>query len=74
MRGDKVDAGVWAPATVLIQIGAPGEPICHFADAAFVTFPKTPDGVAIFPVPFRPEHRKISNLVTAFAYIPWFRD
>ena len=74
VRGDEIDAGVWASPIVLIQIGAPGEPIAHLPKAALVAFPKTANGVAIFPIPFRPKHREIPNLIAALAHVPRFGD
>src|SRR6266513_260212 len=74
MRGNKIDAGVRSLASVLIKIGAASQPIRHFADLPLVALPKTADGIAIFPVPFRPQDRKIPNLIPAFADIPRFRD
>src|SRR6266567_5493034 len=70
--GDKIDAGVRPFASVLIKIGAARQPICHFADLPLVALPKTAHGVAIFPVPFRPQDRKIPDLIPAFAHVPRF--
>ena len=74
VRSDEIDAGIRAAPAMLIKIGTAGEPVSHFANATLVTFPKTAHGIAIFAVPFRPEHRKISDLIAAFAYIPRFCD
>src|SRR5205823_3693086 len=74
MRGNKIDAGVRSLASVLIQIGTARQPIRHFADLPLVAFPKTAHGIAIFPVPFRPQDRKITDLIPAFPHVPWFRD
>ena len=59
---------------VLIKIGTAGEPVSHLADAALVALPKAPHRIAIFAVPFGPEHGKISDLIAAFAHVPRFRD
>src|SRR6266487_7026061 len=72
--GDKINAGVRPFAIVLIKIGAASQSICHFADLPLVALPKTAHGVAIFPVPFRPQNRKIPDLIPAFAHVPRFRD
>src|SRR5438309_9750379 len=74
VRGDKINAGVRPFAIVLIKIGAASQPIRHFADLPLVALPKTAHGIAIFPIPFRPQDRKIPNLIPAFADIPRFRD
>src|SRR5689334_16937342 len=65
--GNKVDAGVGPSAIVVVKVRATGQSIRHFADSAFVAFPKTTDGIAIFAVPFRPQHRKIADLISDFA-------
>ena len=70
MGGDEVDAGIRAPVIVFIQIGAPRQSIGYFANPAFVTFPKTADGVAVFTVPLRPAGGKIPNLIPAFTNVP----
>ena len=72
MGDDEVDAGIGAPVIVFIQIGAPRQSIGHFANSAFVTFPKTANGVAIFTIPLRPGNGKIPNLITSFTDIPRF--
>src|SRR5439155_26234808 len=74
VRGDKIDAGVWPFTIVLIKIGTTGQSIRYFADLSLVALPKTADGIAIFPVPFRPQDWKIPHLIPAFADIPRFRD
>ena len=72
--GNKIDARIWTTPAVLIEIGTAGEPVGDLANVALVAFPKAPHRVAIFAVPFRPEHGKVSNLIAAFAYIPRLRD
>ena len=74
VRGDEIDARIWASSAVLIKIGAAGQPISHLADAALVAFPETAHCVAIFAVPFRTRHRKIANLITAVPDVPRFRN
>ncbi len=65
--GDKIDAGVRLPPALAIKIAAARQAISHAADLAGVALPKTPHGVAVDAVPFRPEHREIADLITAFA-------
>ena len=72
--GDKVDACIRPPAGCLVQVRTAGEPVSHLADPAFVAFPKTANFIAIFSVPLRPKHGKISHLITAVAHIPRFGD
>src|ERR1700686_4465306 len=70
MRGNEVDARIRAPAIVLVKVGAARQPVGDFADLAFIAFPVTARYIAIFPVPFRPSGRKITDLITAIADVP----
>src|SRR5438874_9883195 len=74
VRGDKIDARVRSLASVLIQIGTASQPIRHLADLSFVAFPQTAHRITIFSVPFRPQDRKITDLIPVFPHVPWFRD
>src|SRR5438876_4890257 len=38
VRGDEIDAGIWASPVMSIKIGAPSKPVTHLADAAFIAF------------------------------------
>src|SRR4051794_11652016 len=71
---NEVDARVRPSPVVLIEIGASGEPIGHVTNASFVAFPKAPDRVSVFPVPFRPRRGKVADLVAAFSHIPRLCD
>src|SRR5436305_5957176 len=71
---NEVHARVRPPAVMFIEIGASGESIRHLSNATFVAFPKTPDGVAIFAIPFRPGHREVAHLIAAFSDVPRFCD
>ena len=59
---------------MLIEVGAARQAIRDLAGSTFVAFPKTSDFITVLPVPFRPQHRKISDLIPAFADIPWLGD
>ena len=72
MRGQEIQTRARAPAVVRIKITASSQSRCQFADRAAVPFPKTPDTIAIFPIPLRPEHGKIANLITLGPNIPRF--
>src|SRR6476660_3401511 len=74
VRGNEIDAGIWASPVVPIKIGAPSEPVAHLANAALVAFPKTANRVAVFALPFRKRHRKITNLIAAVPDVPRFRN
>src|SRR2546428_3168402 len=74
VRSNEVDARVGSSSIMLIKIRAARKSVSDLVDAAFVASPVTAHRVAIFAVPLRPKHGKISNLVTAFAYIPRFCD
>src|SRR6266481_7009911 len=70
----EVDARVRPSAVMFIEIGASGESIRHFTNAAFIAFPKTADRVPIFAVPFRPGRGKLAHLIAALPDIPRFCD
>ena len=74
VRRNEVDARVRPAPIVLVKIGAAGQSIRHFADKTFVAAPKTAHGVAKFSVPFRKGRRKIADLITAVANVPWLGD
>src|SRR6266481_5475391 len=74
MGRNEVGARVRPSAVMFIEIGASGESIRHFTNAAFIAFPKTADRVAIFAVPFRPGRGKVAHLIAAFPDIPRFCD
>src|SRR6266542_931320 len=74
VRSDEINARVRAPPSVLVQIGAAGEPVTHLADAALVALPKTANCVGVLAVPFRKRHRKIANLISAVPDVPRFRN
>src|SRR6476646_7974949 len=74
MDCNEVDTGVRPPAVMFIEIRAYGESKRHVANSAFIAFPKTADGVAIFAVPFRPWRGKVAHLIAAFADVPRFCD
>src|SRR6266480_2714999 len=71
---NEVDARVRPPAMMFVEVGAAGESISHLTNATFVAFPKTPDRVAIFAIPFRPGHREVAHLIAAFSDVPRFCD
>src|SRR4029077_4863738 len=74
MSCNEVHARVGPPAVMFIEIGASRESIRHLTDAAFVTFPKTADRVAICAIPFRPGRGKVAHLIAAFPDVPRFCD
>src|ERR1041385_4014450 len=74
VRREKIDAGEGRTSTGLIKIGAAGESKTHFTDLAFIAAPETARRIAVFAVPFTPQHRKISELITALGHVPRFGD
>src|SRR5215475_5496049 len=71
---DEVNARIRPAAVMFIEVGAPGQSIGHFANAALVALPKTANRVTIFSIPFGPVDRKIANLVTPIADVPRLCD
>ena len=74
VRGHEVNARVGTASAVLIQVRAAGETVRDLTDVALIALPKMPDHIAVFAVPFRPQHRKISDLISPLADIPRLRD
>src|SRR5438132_14208041 len=70
MAGDEIDAGIRASAAMLVEIAAAAQPVSELRGGAAVSFPESPDGVPIFAVPLRPQDRKVSHLIAAFAQVP----
>ena len=71
---DEVDAGERFAPAAFIQIAAAGKPIRQLARLPSVALPVAPDGIPVFAVPFRPTRGKVSDLITAFADVPWLGD
>ena len=71
MRTDVIDAGM-SPPTALVQVAGASQALRQFPDQPFIAFPVGTNTIAILIVPFRPAHREISHLITAFAQIPGF--
>src|SRR5581483_10010793 len=57
--GDEVDAVVGPPATGLVQIGAPRQPVAELAERAGLGPPEVPDRVTELAVPLRPQGREV---------------
>ena len=72
--GDEVDAGVRPAAVVFVQVARSAQPGGEFRDGVPVAAPELADRVAVFAVPFGPEHRKVADLVAAFAQVPRLGD
>src|SRR5258707_6437763 len=74
VNGNKIDTGPRRFALMLIQIRTAGKTIGKLRQDTVVSLPIAADTVSVFPVPFRPRHRKLANHVTTFAEVPGFRD
>src|ERR1700733_12690953 len=70
MGGQKIDARVRLAAARFIQVRAARQPRCKLRQALVRAAPIIPHAVAIATVPFRPQHRKIADLVDASAQSP----
>ena len=74
MRGDEIDAGVGAPPGPLVQVGAAGQPVGEIRQGVVSATPVVTDGVAVAPVPLRPQGREVAHLVAALADVPGLGD
>src|ERR1035437_3577618 len=74
MRSNKIDARVWLAPIVLVEIARSRQAICEVRKLPLVALPESAHGIAILPVPLRPQHREIPHLVSALAHIPRFSD
>ncbi len=72
--GDEVDAGVGAPAAVLVEIAGAGEAVAQLGGDALGAAPEAADGVAVAAVPLRPEDGEVAHLVAALAQVPRLGD
>ena len=63
-----------APPVVLVEIARTRQAVTHLADGVLVPDPEPPDGVAIAPVPLRPAHGEIADLIAALPEIPGLGD
>src|SRR4051812_27050772 len=74
MAGDEVDARIGRPAALLIEVARTGQAGGELIDRAAVALPEAADHVAVLAVPFRPQHRKVADLVAARPNVPRFGD
>src|SRR5208282_2535378 len=70
MGGDEIDARPRTPAAVAEDVGRARHARGEIGDEALVAFPKTPDRVAVLPIPLGPTRRKITELIAIGAEIP----
>ena len=71
---DKVDTGVRLSSVVLIQIAAAGQTRGDFGDQSTIARPESTNRIAIASVPFRPQMRKVADLIATAAQVPRFRN
>ena len=74
VRGDEVDRRERAAAVVLVQVGAAGQARGELTEAAGLAAPEVAHGVAVLPVPLRPQGREVAHLVAAGADVPRLGD
>ena len=74
VRGYEIEARTRATAIMSIKIAAAGQPRGKLTHRSTVAFPKVPDAVAIFAIPFRPKHREVTHLITFRSDIPRLSD
>src|SRR5207237_2743379 len=66
VRGDEVDAGVGAPAALLVEVAAAGETRRQLGDRTAIAAPETAHRVAGLAVPLRPPGREVADSIAAF--------
>src|SRR5690554_6464272 len=71
---NEVNAGRRSSVVAGIEVRAPGKARSKLTEHTDGATPVVANTVAVFPVPFRPAGWKISNLITALAYVPQFSD
>ena len=74
MRGQKVDAASRSASAQAIQVTAAAQAVGKLGDLARVTLPELAHVVAVFAIPFAPQHRQVADLVTEVADVPWLGD
>src|SRR4029077_41648 len=74
VASDKVDAGVGSLAGPLIEVAAARQAGGEFVGGAAVPLPEATNVVAVFAVPFRPQHGKIADLIAARTDVPGLGD
>src|SRR5688572_21954517 len=74
MASHEVDAGVRATAAPFVEIAAAAEPRGKLGQDAGLAFPEFANAVAVLSVPFAPQDREISDLVSARAKVPRLGD
>jgi hypothetical protein len=73
VRGDEVDRRERLAPVVLVQVGRAGEALRELADVRLPA-PEIAHRVAVLPVPLRPQHGEVADLVAARADVPRLGD
>src|SRR5215813_7365699 len=71
---DKIDTGMWSAAFPFVQVTASGQPVGEAAYLSTIAFPEATYGIPILGIPFRPEDRKVADLISAFTQVPRLRN
>ncbi len=71
---DEVDAGVRPAAAPFVQVARTAKPRGKLRHHAAVPLPETANAIAILAVPFRPQRRKVADLVAAGPQVPRLGD
>ena len=74
MGGDEVDGCGGAATIVCVQVGGTGQAGGEFTEGGRLTTPEITDGIAVLTVPFSPQWREITHLVSTFTNVPWLGD
>src|SRR4030095_12227953 len=70
----EIETRTGSPAIRSVKIATAGEPRGKLTYGSTVAFPKAPDAVPIFAIPFRPEHHEVTHLITLWSNVPRLRD
>ena len=72
VAGDKVDARVWAPPALRVEVAAAGQAAGELRHLPAVAAPELAHRVAVAAVPLGPAGREVAHLVSALAEVPGF--
>src|SRR6202012_4117863 len=72
MRGNEIDACGGIPVIVFIKVGTAGKAFGKFSQHTIGPAPVIAHTIPVFAIPFSPARRKLTDLITSFAYVPGF--
>src|SRR5438105_15346712 len=72
MGCNEIYTGRGTPVILFVQVRATCDTQGEFSQHTICTSPVIAYAITVLAIPFSPTRRKFSNLVSSFAYIPWF--